>query len=122
MKAFFGLILAGLMVLAGVVLLAMVRRMAPDALGMSVGLLLGMLAGLPTALLVIVGGRRGRGCEPNPDRYQFTYPSEPAQPQPGTALTTGDYWQRSPMVYYRDEVGNEWRVEDWPKLTGGHDA
>ena len=116
MKTFGALILGALMVLAGVVLLGMVRRMQPDALGMGLGLLLGMLAGLPTALLVIAGGRRGRGCEPNPDRYQFTYPTETAQRQPGTALT---YRQPSPVVYYRDEVGNDWRVEDWPQLTGG---
>lgn len=119
MKAFLGLILAGLMVLAGVVLLGMVRRMQPDSLGMGLGLLLGMMAGLPTALLVLASGR-GRRCEPDPGRYQFTYPSEPVQipqRQPGTAVTTGNYWHPSPVVYYRDEVGNEWRVEDWPKLT-----
>ena len=116
MRVFFGLLLAGLMILGGVVLLGMVRTMQPDGLGMSLGLLVGMMAGLPTALLVIAGGRRGRGCEPNPDRYQFTYPTETAQRQPGTALT---YRQPSPVVYYRDEVGNDWRVEDWPQLTGG---
>ena len=132
MKAFLGLILAGLMILAGVVLLAMVRKMEPDALGISVGLLLGMLAGLPTMLLVIASGGRGRGCDPEPGRrYEFTYTSEPIRPaqpaqlsqrQPGTAVTTGNYWHPSPVVYYRDEAGNKWRVEDWPKLPGDRDA
>ena len=129
MKTFGALILGALMVLAGVVLLAMVRRMAPDALGMGVGILLGMLAGLPTMLLVIASGGRGRGCDPEPGRrYEFTYTSEPIRPaqpaqlprrQPGTAVTTGNYWHPSPVVYYRDEVGNDWRVEDWPQITGG---
>ena len=34
-------------------------RLSSDALGMGVGILLGVLAGLPTALLVIAAGQRG---------------------------------------------------------------
>lgn len=40
-------------------------RLSSDALGMGVGILLGVLAGLPTALLVIAAGRGGRQDEPD---------------------------------------------------------
>jgi len=47
------------------------NQLSSDALGMSVGILLGVLAGLPVALLVIAAGRRG-GREQYDDepRYQ----------------------------------------------------
>ena len=38
MRVFFGLLLAGLMILGGVVLLGMVRTMQPDGLGMGLEL------------------------------------------------------------------------------------
>ncbi len=42
-------------------------RLSSDALGMGVGILLGVLAGLPTALLVIAAGRRNGRERDEPD-------------------------------------------------------
>ncbi len=42
-------------------------RLSSDALGMGVGILLGVLAGLPTALLVIAAGQRGGRERDEPD-------------------------------------------------------
>ena len=51
------------------------NQLSSDALGMSVGILLGVLAGLPVALLVIAAGRRSERYE-QPEPY---YPQQQAQ-------------------------------------------
>lgn len=64
-------------------------RLSSDALGMSVGILLGVLAGLPVALLVLAAGRGGRRDE-EPD-----YPTEYAG---GRGNPYGGYGQSQPPV------------------------
>lgn len=41
-------------------------RLSPDAIGMGVGVLFGVMAGLPTALLVLAGNRRHEAPTPMP--------------------------------------------------------
>ncbi len=133
MKIFVGLLALLMTIMGGIVLLEAVRNMQPDALGMGVGLLLGMLAGLPTMLLVIASAGLGRGEEHPPTsaparRIAFVYESAPTQPtqpthpaqqpriaqrQPGTAVTIANHWQNPPVVYYREEVGDDWCGEEW---------
>ena len=64
-------------------------QLSSDALGMSVGILLGVLAGLPVALLVIAAGRRSSHYEAEPDpRY---YPQQ--QPQAPVIMLMGGQGQ-----------------------------
>ena len=46
------------LLIAGVLAWLFASRLSADALGMAVGLLFGVLAGVPTALLVLASGRR----------------------------------------------------------------
>ena len=62
------------------------NQLSSDALGMSVGILLGVLAGLPVALLVIAAGRRSERYEPDPEPY---YP----QPQAPVIMLMGGQGQ-----------------------------
>ena len=48
------------LMIAGVLAWLFASRLSADALGMAVGLLFGVLAGVPTALLVLASSRRGR--------------------------------------------------------------
>jgi hypothetical protein len=48
------------LILGGVLAWLFASRLSADALGMAVGLLFGVLAGIPTALLVLASGRRRR--------------------------------------------------------------
>lgn len=45
-------------ILGGIVLWRITNDLSADALGMAVGILFGMCAGIPAALLVLVAGRR----------------------------------------------------------------
>ena len=61
-------------------------QLSSDALGMSVGILLGVLAGMPVALLVIAAGRGGQ-------RRQDEYEPEPryyGQPQAPVIMLMGN--------------------------------
>jgi hypothetical protein len=51
------------LVIGGVLAWVLGSRLSADALGMAVGLLFGVLAGVPTALLVMASGRRQQGEE-----------------------------------------------------------
>ena len=57
-------------------------RLSSDALGMIVGLLFGILAGVPAALLVLVASRRRQAEEDAGPRGRGGYGSYPALPQP----------------------------------------
>ena len=66
--------LALLMIGAGIWRLT--ERLSPDALGMALGVLFGVLAGLPVTLLVLAAQRRPSPprIEPRPDPYHHTPP------------------------------------------------
>ena len=71
-------------------------QLSSDALGMSVGILLGVLAGLPVALLVIAAGRRGGRDEYDEPRYY----EQPQAPAPMIMLVGGgqpQQWQGGQM-------------------------
>ena len=73
------------------------NQLSSDALGMSVGILLGVLAGLPVALLVIAAGRRSERYEPEPDpRY---YPQQQPQAPVIMLLGQGQAGQWQPGQY-----------------------
>lgn len=57
---FWGIIL---LVMAGVFAFVVGSRLSADAVGMAIGVLFGVLAGIPTALLVLASGRRRRAEE-----------------------------------------------------------
>jgi hypothetical protein len=65
MKRFFGL---AVLVFVGVAGWRIGDSLSSDALSMAVGVLFGVMAGIPTALLVMAGARRPRGDEPGDGR------------------------------------------------------
>jgi len=95
MRRFIGLIA---LVFVGIIAWRIGESLSSDAISMAVGVLFGVLAGIPTALLVLVGGRRQeaapsgggesggtRNYQQNAPRLpdnQMAYPQQPYQGQP----------------------------------------
>ena len=71
MKQFSIVLLA---VLFGIVLWRIGERLSADAIGLAVGVIFGVLAGLPAAVLVLANGRQ---------REEKRHDRQPAQPQHG---------------------------------------
>ena len=80
-----------LVVLVGLALLALLiwrigSRLSPDAVGLAIGVVFGVLAGLPTAVLVLASNRRRRGDEtmartrPHGPDGAYPYGGYPQQP------------------------------------------
>lgn len=67
---FWGMIL---LVMAGVFAFVVGSRLSADAVGMAIGVLFGVLAGIPTALLVLASGRRRR-AEQDDEEIEDGYP------------------------------------------------
>lgn len=67
MKRWFGL---ALLVFVGTAGWRIGEMLSPDALSMAVGVLFGVMAGVPTALLVMAGGRQQRGERRDDDTAQ----------------------------------------------------
>ena len=55
------------LMIGGILAWLFASRLSADALGMAVGLLFGVLAGIPTALLVLASGRRRRAEDDEED-------------------------------------------------------
>lgn len=79
--------LAGL-IFAGVLAWRIGNSLSADALGMAVGILFGMLAGMPAALLVLVAQRRSLDEEQEEPTRQQISPYYP-QHQPPVIIVTG---------------------------------
>lgn len=77
------------LVLVGVFAYAVAERISSDALGMAVGMLFGVLAGIPSALLVLASSRRPA----DDDRRQ---PQQPPPYQP--RLPPTEPWPYQPPV------------------------
>jgi hypothetical protein len=108
-----------ILVIGGVLAWILGSRLSADALGMAVGLLFGVLAGVPTALLVMASGRRRQDDEndfdedddePGPYGRQRIaaqpYPYQPpvivlAAPQAAPAHA----WGQQPPAQTVDSVG-----------------
>jgi hypothetical protein len=76
------------LILLGVLVWSIGNRLSADAIGMGVGLVFGVLAGVPTALLVMTAGRRRDERDEEETMAQrrhlpqhaYGYPSYPQQP------------------------------------------
>jgi hypothetical protein len=77
-----------LLIFGGLAAWLFASRLSADAPGMAVGLVFGVLAGVPTALLVLAAGRRRRSGEDEEDgdemngRYGQQYPAQALPYQP----------------------------------------
>ena len=72
-------------------------ELSPDAMGMAIGMLFGVMAGIPTALLVLASERR----EPS-ERRPFERPqSAPERPQ--AQITVNNYVEHQHVDYGRSE-------------------
>lgn len=73
-------------------------RLSSDALGMAVGLLFGILAGIPTALLVLASHRDRRPYDVDDYKAQFCDPTldrlYPCQPQ----VTVNNYYDNRQLT------------------------
>ncbi len=93
-------------------------RLSSDALGMSVGILLGVMAGLPVALLVLAAGRGGRR-EEEPD-YPMDYGGGRGNPY-------GGYGQPQPpvIILAGPGMGQQQQPPGYPQggyMAGGYPA
>lgn len=52
------ILLLSLLIVGGVVVWRLGERLSADALGMAVGIVLGVLAGIPASLIIVASGRR----------------------------------------------------------------
>lgn len=95
MKGWLGL---ALLVFVGTAGWRIGNMLSPDALSMAVGVLFGVLAGVPTALLVMAGGRRARLQEEVREERRNAAAVHPAQwgpagyfppPQPPVIVLAG---------------------------------
>lgn len=78
-------------------LLISVSRLSSDAAGMAVGLIFGMLAGVPAALLTLYAVRQGQRPAPEPPRIIIV--QTPAQlPAPAQS----EYIDMTPVIKIRD--------------------
>lgn len=86
-------LLIAVLVCVGVMAWSIGNRLSTDALGMAVGILFGMSAGIPAALLVLVSSRRRTEEEEEeevrPMRSGYGYPNFPGYPQPPVIVVTG---------------------------------
>ena len=123
----------GLLVIVGVTAWQIGGKLSADAIGLGVGVLFGVLAGIPTALLLLASNRRNDAARANydappPPRYQQQPPvivfAAPHQTQPeyepyggrqgyAPALPDASYQPqitaRSSSVIHRDWA----EVDDW---------
>lgn len=78
------------------------ERLSPDAVGMAVGMLFGVLAGVPTALLMMAGNRRRRD-EDDDEEQQYAngygrYAMNPYAHQAPVIVLTAPQMQQPPMI------------------------
>ena len=126
-------IATGILVIVGVLAWQIGSKLSADAIGMGVGVLFGVMAGIPTALLLLASNRRNDAARANYDappqpRYQQQPPvivfAAPHQTQPeyepyggrqgyAPALPDASYQPqitaRSSSVIHRDWA----EVDDW---------
>jgi hypothetical protein len=106
------------LVVGGVLAWVLGSRLSADALGMAVGLLFGVLAGIPAALLVMVSGRRRQDEEPDFDeedeRGAYGLARGGAQPYPyqppvivlaAPQAAPPPSWGQQPQAQTVDSVG-----------------
>lgn len=99
-----------LAVFVGVFAWRVAERLSPDAIGMAVGMAFGVLAAVPTALLVMAAGRR-REAEEVERRPDPRFPGQaggyqppvivlaaPGSPYPGGAHPPGGYGAGAPAL------------------------
>lgn len=96
------------MIVLGCMLLAysVLSRLSPDAIGMAIGMTLGVIAGVPTAALVLLARRRDAEDDWQPTI--INYPLPPAQPaQPVQQINT---YQEDAPVFFKEDVTPYYRV------------
>ena len=126
-------IATGILVIVGVATWQIGAKLSADAIGMGVGVLFGVMAGIPTALLLLASNRRNAARAdydaPPPPRYQQQQPpvivfAAPHQAQPeykpyggsqgyAPALSDASY---QPQITARSSsvVRRDWaEVDDW---------
>jgi hypothetical protein len=78
------------------------ESLSPDALSMAVGVLFGVMAGVPTALLVMAGGRRNAEKAPGRDRHAGSTAinawNAPYASQPYAQQYSQPYAQHPPII------------------------
>jgi hypothetical protein len=66
-----------------------VDGLSSDAIGMGIGVIFGILAGVPMALLVLAASRREERRQPRPAEYGMGYPPYPHHQPPVIVVTGG---------------------------------
>lgn len=111
------LALLTVLVVCGVAAWLFASRLSSDALGMAVGLVFGVLAGVPTALLVLAANRRRAPVDDvddeedpraryAPQGYQHALPYQP----PVVVVTGG---QPAPQQWQGQQPQQQWPGQAW---------
>lgn len=89
------------LMIGGLLAWLLASRLSADALGMGVGLMFGVLAGVPTALLVLASGRRRQAYdddeEETPDPYANAY--GPRRLYPPVVIVLAQQTPQAPAGY-----------------------
>ena len=100
------------LVVVGIFGWGIANRLSADALGMGVGLVFGVLAGVPTSLLVLTAGRRSRDEEdeainqvPRRQLAEHTYGYPPYPQPPPIIVVTGAAAPQYPAAATVDSTG-----------------
>ena len=126
-------LILGLLIFVGVAGWRVGESLSSDATGMAVGILLGVMAGIPTALLVLASGRRRndylyddlqrRGSRQLPTSHQ----SQPYQQAPPVIIVTGGAGQQQSQQHamgsYR-AAGDSYGAQPAPRhftVVGGEE-
>lgn len=93
-----------LLIIAGLLAWLFGWRLSPDALGMAAGLVCGVLAGVPTALLVLAAARRRPAqdddCDDDaPSLYGRNQGMHALPYQPPVVIVTGSAQAQQPAAY-----------------------
>ena len=72
--------MAMILIGAGGLAWTIIDKLSTDAIGMAVGMTLGVLAGVPTAALVLLARRRDHEDDGGDDDYIDVQPTQPTQP------------------------------------------
>ena len=110
MRKFFGL---AVLIFVGTVAWRVGNALSPDALAMAVGVLFGVMAGVPTALLVMAGGRQREAAEPAA-RPRQSAPAHAGLPyRDHGAMQPGTWGQPSPA--YASPYGQQPYSQPYPQ-------
>jgi hypothetical protein len=110
----------------GIVGWRIVDGLSSDAIGMGIGVIFGILAGVPMALLVLAASRREERRQARPAEFGMGYPPYPQQPPVivvtgGGAMGQGQGWGQHQPMFQPTSMWETPRAERRYRIIGGQE-